>query len=450
MARPFLADPDFVAKAAAGKADEINTCIGCNQACLDHTFGGKITSCLVNPRACHETLLVAKPLAQIARIAVVGAGPAGLAFSTEAARRGFDVTLIDAAIEIGGQFNVAKQVPGKEEFFETLRYFGKQIELTGVKLQLGRKVSAQDLVGEGYRHVVLATGVNPRLPDIEGIGHPKVLGYLEVLRDKKPVGKTVALIGAGGIGFDVAEFLLAEGTSPSLDTAKFFAEWGVDATGASRGGLAEAHVGSVPRKVYLLQRKVSKVGDGLGKGFPLGAGEAGFADLHEAQSAGQGGVEAGQLRHSTDLAGVGDAHRARQAQRLEDRTVGRQHRSDAHRVGVLPAQRGVYAVVEFAFPVRHLEKVQADVGVFIDVLAGDPRPRNFHTDAEFFVEFADQRVAGAFSGFDFAAGEFPVAGIEGVGCALAEEDASVGPGYHRGGDVDDLAVRCVHASKRPA
>ncbi|HPL80377.1 MAG TPA: FAD-dependent oxidoreductase, partial [Burkholderiaceae bacterium] len=239
--------------------------IGCNQACLDHTFGGKITSCLVNPRACHETLLLAKPLAQKERIAVVGAGPAGLAFSTEAARRGFDVTLIDAANEIGGQFNVAKQVPGKEEFFETLRYFEKQIERTGVKLQLGRKVSAQDLVGGGYKHVVLATGVNPRTPDIEGIGHPKVLGYLEVLRDKKPVGKTVALIGAGGIGFDVAEFLLAEGASPSLDPAKFFAEWGVDATGASRGGLAEAHIGTVPRKVYLLQRKVSKVGDGLGK-----------------------------------------------------------------------------------------------------------------------------------------------------------------------------------------
>jgi 2,4-dienoyl-CoA reductase (NADPH2) len=265
MARPFLADPDFVAKAAAGKADEINTCIGCNQACLDHTFGGKITSCLVNPRACHETLLVSKPLAQKERIAVVGAGPAGLAFSTEAARRGFDVTLIDAASEIGGQFNVAKQVPGKEEFFETLRYFGKQIELTGVKLQLGRQVSAQDLVGGGYKHVVLATGVNPRTPDIEGISHPKVLGYLDVLRDKKPVGKTVALIGAGGIGFDVAEFLLAEGASPSLDPVKFFAEWGVDATGASRGGLAEAYVGTVPRKVYLLQRKVSKVGDGLGK-----------------------------------------------------------------------------------------------------------------------------------------------------------------------------------------
>jgi 2,4-dienoyl-CoA reductase (NADPH2) len=141
------------------------------------------------------------------------------------------VTLIDAANEIGGQFNVAKQVPGKEEFFETLRYFEKQIERTGVKLQLGRKVSAQDLVGGGYKHVVLATGVNPRTPDIEGIGHPKVLGYLEVLRDKKPVGKTVALIGAGGIGFDVAEFLLAEGASPSLDPAKFFAEWGVDATG---------------------------------------------------------------------------------------------------------------------------------------------------------------------------------------------------------------------------
>ena len=265
MARPFLADPDFVNKAAAGQSDQINTCIGCNQACLDHTFGGKITSCLVNPRACHETILIHKPSATKDRIAVVGAGPAGLAFATTAARRGFDVTLIDAAQEIGGQFNVAKQVPGKEEFYETLRYFGKQIELTGAKLQLGRKVSAQDLLGEGYQHVVLATGIVPRTPEIEGVHHPKVLSYLDVLREKKPVGKTVAVVGAGGIGFDVSEYLLHEGTSPSLDAAKFFAEWGVDTTGAARGGLKEAHLGTIPRKVYLLQRKTSKVGEGLGK-----------------------------------------------------------------------------------------------------------------------------------------------------------------------------------------
>jgi 2,4-dienoyl-CoA reductase (NADPH2) len=265
MARPFLADPDFVNKAAAGRADEINTCIGCNQACLDHTFGGKITSCLVNPRACHETILIHKPTATKERVAVVGAGPAGLAFATTAAKRGFDVTLIDAAQEIGGQFNVAKQVPGKEEFHETLRYFGKQIELTGVRLQLGRKVSAHDLVGEGYQHVVLATGIVPRTPEIEGIDHPKVLGYLDVLRDKKAVGQTVAVVGAGGIGFDVSEYLLHEGTSPSLDAAKFFAEWGVDTTGSARGGVQGARIGAIPRKVYLLQRKTSKVGDGLGK-----------------------------------------------------------------------------------------------------------------------------------------------------------------------------------------
>ena len=196
---------------------------------------------------------------------MVGAGPAGLAFATTAAQRGIDVTLFDAAQEIGGQFNVAKQVPGKEEFYETLRYFGKQIELTGVKLQLGRKVSAHDLVGEGYEDVVLATGIAPRMPEIAGIDHPKVLGYLDVLRDKKPVGKTVAVIGAGGIGFDVSEYLLHEGTSPSLDPAKFFAEWGVDTTDSARGGIQEARIGAVPRKVYLLQRKTSKVGDGLGK-----------------------------------------------------------------------------------------------------------------------------------------------------------------------------------------
>ena len=265
MARPFLADADFVNKAAAGKADQINTCIGCNQACLDHTFGGKITSCLVNPRACNETLMVQTPAPSKDRIAVVGAGPAGLAFATTAAQRGFDVTLFDAASEIGGQFNIAKQVPGKEEFYETLRYFGKQIELTGVQLQLNKKVGASELAAAGFKQVVLATGVTPRMPEIEGIHHPTVLGYLDVLRDKKPVGKTVALIGAGGIGFDVAEYLLHEGVSPSLDKAKFFAEWGVDSSYAERGGLKAAHIEKGPRKVYLLQRKASKVGDGLGK-----------------------------------------------------------------------------------------------------------------------------------------------------------------------------------------
>jgi 2,4-dienoyl-CoA reductase (NADPH2) len=265
MARPFLADPLFIQKAAQGKADEINTCIGCNQACLDHTFGGKITSCLVNPRACHETLLNIIPSATRGRVAVVGAGPAGLAFATTAAQRGFEVTLFDSASEIGGQFNIAKQVPGKEEFFETLRFFGRQIELTGVKLALNHRVTAQELTAGGYAHVVLATGVSPRTPDIEGINHPKVVGYLDVLRDKCAVGKTVALIGAGGIGFDVAEYLLHSGTSPSQDPAKFFAEWGVDTSYATRGGLTPEHIEKSPRKVYLLQRKAKKVGDGLGK-----------------------------------------------------------------------------------------------------------------------------------------------------------------------------------------
>ena len=265
MARPFLADPLFVRKAAEGRADEINTCIGCNQACLDHTFAGKVTSCLVNPRACHETLLNITPTAKRERIAVVGAGPAGLSCATTAAQRGFDVTLFDAASEIGGQFNIAKQVPGKEEFYETLRFYGRQIELTGVKLELNRRVTAPELAAGGYAHIVLATGVTPRLPAIEGIDHPKVLSYLDVLRDKRPVGHTVALIGAGGIGFDTAEFLLHTGTSPSQDPAKFFAEWGVDTTYSERGGIRPAQIEKSERKVFLLQRKASKVGDGLGK-----------------------------------------------------------------------------------------------------------------------------------------------------------------------------------------
>ena len=254
-------------KAAAGKADEINTCIGCNQACLDHTFGGKITSCLVNPRACHETLLIDMPgaSAKTHRRGRCRPGRAGFCHRPRP-QRGFDVTLFDAASEIGGQFNMAKQVPGKEEFYETLRYFGKQIELTGVKLQLNQQGQRP---GPGGRRASSRWCWPPASRrarrDIEGIDHPKVLGYLDVLRDKKPVGKTVALIGAGGIGFDVAEFLMHEGASPSLDTAKFFAEWGVDTTYGARGGLKPAHIEKSPRKVYLLQRKASKVGDGLGK-----------------------------------------------------------------------------------------------------------------------------------------------------------------------------------------
>ena len=265
MARPFLADPEFVSKAAAGRADQINTCIGCNQACLDHTFGGKITSCLVNPRACHETLIIETPAIFKDRVAIVGAGPAGLAFATTAARRGIDVTLFDAGSEIGGQFNIAKQIPGKEEFHETLRYFKKQIELTGVTLKLGQKVSVESLTKAGFNHVVLATGVTPRTPNIEGIEHPKVVSYLDVIRDKCKVGQTVALIGAGGIGFDVAEYLMHEGQSPSLEKDKFFSEWGVDTSYSNAGGLQAEHIEKSSRKVYLLQRKVGKVGDGLGK-----------------------------------------------------------------------------------------------------------------------------------------------------------------------------------------
>jgi len=263
MARPFLADAEFVKKAAEGRADDINTCIGCNQACLDHTFSLQITSCLVNPRACHETEIVITPSEAKKTIAVVGAGPAGLAFATTAAERGHTVTLFDADDKIGGQFNIAKQVPGKEEFYETLRYFGRRLEQTGVTVKLNTRVSADDL--GGFDEVVLATGIAPRRPEIEGVNGPNVLGYLDVLRDKKPVGEKVAIIGAGGIGFDVAEYLVHEGTSPSQDVELFNTEWGVDRTYATAGGLKAPQPHAPARQVTLLQRKTSKVGANLGK-----------------------------------------------------------------------------------------------------------------------------------------------------------------------------------------
>ncbi|UOF21526.1 NADPH-dependent 2,4-dienoyl-CoA reductase [Pseudomonas syringae] len=267
MARPFLADPEFVNKAAAGHAERINTCIGCNQACLDHTFGGKLTSCLVNPRACHETELNYLPTLQVRKIAVVGAGPAGLAAATVAAQRGHEVTLFDSASEIGGQFNIAKRVPGKEEFAETLRYFRNKVQETGVKLRLGNRVKAADLLGAGFDEVILATGIAPRTPAIPGIDNPMVLSYLDVILQRKPVGRRVAVIGAGGIGFDVSEFLVHQGVATSLDREAFWKEWGIDTTLQARGGVAgvKPEVHAPARQVFLLQRKSSKVGDGLGK-----------------------------------------------------------------------------------------------------------------------------------------------------------------------------------------
>ncbi|MGW0821685.1 oxidoreductase [Streptomyces sp. NPDC002845] len=263
LARPMLADPDFVNKARDGRPEAINTCIGCNQACLDHTFSGRITSCLVNPRACHETELILSPTRLRKRVAVVGAGPAGLACAVSAAERGHHVTLYDAAHEIGGQLNVARKVPGKQEFDETLRYFRTQLELHGVDVRLGTYVDADDL--SEYDEVVVATGVTPRTPDIPGVDHPSVLGYLDVLRDGAPVGDRVAVLGAGGIGFDVAEYLTDSGDKTSEDPAAYCRQWGVDMDYRAPSGLAAPERPAPPRSVHLLQRKTAKVGAGLGK-----------------------------------------------------------------------------------------------------------------------------------------------------------------------------------------
>ncbi|WP_442801590.1 oxidoreductase [Serratia rubidaea] len=265
MARPFLADAEFVRKAAEGRADEINTCIGCNQACLDQIFDGKLASCLVNPRACRESEMPLTMTQSPKRLAVVGAGPAGLAFAVTAASRGHRVTLFDAAPVIGGQFNIAKQIPGKEEFHETLRYFQRQLTLREVTLRLGRQVTAQDLLE--FDEVILACGIVPRTPAIPGIDNARVLSYLDVLRDKKPVGQRVAIIGAGGIGFDTAEYLSQHGESSSLHPQAFNHEWGIDTQLRQRGGLSPdgADVPRSARQIFLLQRKTSKVGEGLGK-----------------------------------------------------------------------------------------------------------------------------------------------------------------------------------------
>ncbi|HCZ13992.1 MAG TPA: NADPH-dependent 2,4-dienoyl-CoA reductase [Accumulibacter sp.] len=264
MARPFLADADFVNKAAASKGDEINTCIACNQACLDHIFNGQLSTCLVNPRACHETELIIEKAALRKKVAVVGAGPAGMACATTAAERGHQVTLFEAADRIGGQFNIAKKIPGKEDFAETLRYFGRRIETAGVTLKLNQRVDAELLTTGGFDHVVLATGISPRQLSIPGIDSGKVANYVDIVEGRKLAGQSVAIIGAGGIGFDVGEFL-THTHDDRTEAERFNDEWGIDPSYAHRGGLKPPIDDAAPRKVFLLQRKSSKVGDGLAK-----------------------------------------------------------------------------------------------------------------------------------------------------------------------------------------
>ncbi|MEO8344158.1 MAG: NADPH-dependent 2,4-dienoyl-CoA reductase [Betaproteobacteria bacterium] len=273
MARPFLADPEFVNKAMLNRADEINTCIGCNQACLDHIFARQIASCLVNPFACHETEMKVQPAKERLKVAVVGAGPAGLACATAAAARGHYVTLFEAAGEIGGQFNLARRIPGKEEFAETLRYFRTRLRQLGVRVELNRRMVADNL--RGFDRVILATGIVPRIPDIPGIDHPKVANYVEVVAGRRHAGRRVAIVGAGGIGFDVGEFLTAGeappdghasvGLTDDVAIAAFRDEWGIDVTYAERGGLKPAGEHAPTRRLWLLQRKDEKVGGGLAK-----------------------------------------------------------------------------------------------------------------------------------------------------------------------------------------
>ncbi len=267
MARPMLADSDFMLKAEQGREDEINTCIACNQACLDHVFDGITSSCLVNPRACHETLLNYLPATTKKRIAVVGAGPAGLAYACVAAERGHQVTLFDRASEIGGQFNLAKKIPGKEEFYETLRYYQKMIEVHGVTLKLNYEMTTEDPLIEDFDHWVVATGIVPRVPEIEGINHKKVVIYTDVIAGIKPVGESVAVIGAGGIGFDVCELISHKGVSGALDRGVFAREWGIDFDNHPRGGVTgvKPEIAKADRQIWLLQRKDAPVGRGLGR-----------------------------------------------------------------------------------------------------------------------------------------------------------------------------------------
>ena len=267
MARPFLADPNFVKKAIEGRSDEINTCIGCNQACLDNVFNRKRSTCLVNPQACHELDLVYHKKSKTKRVAVVGAGPAGLACATVAAECGHQVTLFEASNEIGGQFNIAKQIPGKEEFYETLRYFSKRLEVLNVDVKLGKRVDLETIKAGDFDEVEIATGVLPREPGIPGQDHPKVLTYLDVLRDKKEVGERVAVVGAGGIGFDVCEFLSHEGDESSVDINAFLTKWGIDPENKVRGGVVgiKPNAPKSKRKITLLQRKKTRLGAGLGK-----------------------------------------------------------------------------------------------------------------------------------------------------------------------------------------
>jgi 2,4-dienoyl-CoA reductase (NADPH2) len=266
MARPFLADPDWVRKAAGGRSDEINTCIGCNQACLDHTFAHKVASCLVNPRAAHETELTLTPTRRAKRIAVIGAGPAGLAAATAAAGRGHAVELFEADDEIGGQFRLARRIPGKDEFGETLRYYARQLELGGVKVHLGTAVTAADLAAGGWDEIVLATGVLARHIDLPGADRANVHRYGDVILGRVELGRRVAVIGAGGIGFDVSQFLTHTGEQGTPQTlGDWQCEWGVGDPADARGGLVAPVSPAAARQVYLLQRKTSKAGAGLGK-----------------------------------------------------------------------------------------------------------------------------------------------------------------------------------------